>query len=142
MSSFVSFLFCFIGDIAFSEYSVSLPFYLVISMKSTLLYLVCFFLPDGVCFFYLVTTGWILTSAYVRIQSIKQSFAPRQPHAASKQPSMSFFVLIILCFSRHFAFVRVLITISVSFLYGELLIPCCTFFFRMVFSTLRPGAAF
>ena len=31
------------------------------------------FFPSGWCFFYLVITGWIFTSAYVRTQSINQS---------------------------------------------------------------------
>ena len=42
MFSFVLFIFCFLGDVAFSEYYVSLPF--LFCMESTL----CVFLPDGI----------------------------------------------------------------------------------------------
>ena len=61
-----TFTFCFSGDVAFSEYPVSLPFPL--GMESTLLYV-----SFRMAFFYLVTMGWILTSAYARIRSINQS---------------------------------------------------------------------
>ena len=60
------FTFCFFGEVPFSGYSVSFPFPLC--MESTLLYV-----SFRVAFFYLVTTGWILTSAYARIQSINPS---------------------------------------------------------------------
>ena len=66
VSPFVLFLLFFLGDVAFPEYSISLPFPLLYGE-----YLVR--LPSGWCYFYRVTTGWILTPTYVRIQSINQS---------------------------------------------------------------------
>ena len=68
--SLVLFLFMFSLDMPlFSDYHVPLPFPFPFCMESNLYV----FFPGGV--FYLVTTGWILTSAYVRIQSIICSFS-------------------------------------------------------------------
>ena len=62
-------------DVAFSEYFVPLLF--SVCMEST-----SYLFPFRMVFSYLVTTGWILTSAYVRIQSITQpssTYTPRPP---------------------------------------------------------------
>ena len=53
------------GDVAFSEYFF-VPFLLSVCMEST-----SYVLSFRMVFFYLVTTGWIYASAYVRIQSIQ-----------------------------------------------------------------------
>ena len=64
VSSFFFFLFCLFGDVSFSEYFLyHFRFLLVWRVR-------CTFFPSGWCFFYLVTTGWILDiSLLCRIQS-------------------------------------------------------------------------
>ena len=57
--------FCSLGGVAFSQYFCTNA---VCSFHGE--YLVRF--PSGWCRFYLVTTSWILASAYVRIESINQ----------------------------------------------------------------------
>ena len=56
-------LFCFFGDASFSEYFS--PYCRSVNAE----YVVRF--SFRVMFFYLVATGWILTSAYLRTQQIK-----------------------------------------------------------------------
>ena len=63
---FLFFFFCLFEDVAFSEYFF-VPFPLSLCMDST-----SYVLSFRMVFFYFVTTGWVLTSANVRIQSIKQ----------------------------------------------------------------------
>ena len=59
-------------DVAFSEYFV--PLLSSVCMEST-----SYLFPFRMVFSYLVTTGWILTSAYVRIQSITQPSSTYTP---------------------------------------------------------------
>ncbi|CAN0378600.1 unnamed protein product, partial [Ascophyllum nodosum] len=65
-------LFCFLGNVAFPEYSASLPFplYTVICIES--IRVRCTF-PFGWCFSILFT-GWISTSAYVRVSIINYRY--------------------------------------------------------------------
>ena len=59
--------FCFLGGVAFSEHSVPLPFFSFVRRVA------CTFSFRMMGLFYLMITGWILTSAYfVRILSINQ----------------------------------------------------------------------
>ena len=51
---FVAYFFCFFGDVAFSECSISVPLPFSSCMEST-----WNVSPFGMLFFYLVTTGWI-----------------------------------------------------------------------------------
>ena len=65
---FFPFSFCFFGDVAFSEYFCTI---VVFSLYAE--YVVLYVISFRMMFFYLVTTGWILTSHNPINQSINQS---------------------------------------------------------------------
>ena len=85
-SSFVLLSFCLFGDVAFPEYFLY-HFRFLFVMEST-----SYVLSFRMVFFYLVTTGWILTSAYVRIRSVKQSTC-RNSSTDTEKKNISCYIL-------------------------------------------------